>query len=192
MLLARPFERGPAAKSTGADLHGDECDEYVECFRHLEAQSTFTNHLHPDTGVFVPSVKEKLCYNASFFFFDTAQFHCGNRKGERRPTSSQMKNIITVGVERSIAPTMVPAKFHWQEMCGIYHISFQIFMHVTCTPAEQIRWHKQPCSSGLLSTSHGPFSLPRRPYEQRQVPTVCCAHDGGSCLLTLFSMTIHK
>ena len=51
--------------------------------------------------------------------------------------SSQMKKIITVGVERSIAPTMVPAKFHWQETCGIYDISFQIFMYVTCTPAKQ-------------------------------------------------------
>ena len=135
MLLARPFERGPAAKSTGADLHGDECDEYVECFRHLEAQSTFTSHLHPDTGVFVPSVKEKLCYNASCFFRHSS---ISLRKRERRrPTSSQMKNIITVGVERSIAPTMVPAKFHWQEMCGIYHISFQIFMYVACTLAKQ-------------------------------------------------------
>ena len=48
-----------------------------------------------------------------------------------------MKNIITVGVERSIAPTMVPAKFQWQEMCGIYHISIQILMDVTCKLAKQ-------------------------------------------------------
>ena len=32
--------------------------------------------------------------------------------------------------------------------------------------------------------THGNFSLPRRPYDQRQVPTECCAHDGGTCLLT--------
>ena len=32
--------------------------------------------------------------------------------------------------------------------------------------------------------THGIFSLPRRPYDQRQVPTECCAHDGGTCLLT--------
>ena len=40
MLLAF-FERGPVAKSTRAELQGDECDEYIErCFRHLEAHST--------------------------------------------------------------------------------------------------------------------------------------------------------
>ena len=40
MLVARPFEQGPAAKSTRAELYGDECDEYIEkCFRHLEAHS---------------------------------------------------------------------------------------------------------------------------------------------------------
>ena len=35
MLVTKPFERGPAANSTRADLYGDECDEYVKCFRHL-------------------------------------------------------------------------------------------------------------------------------------------------------------
>ena len=35
---AGPFEQGPAAKSTRAELYGDECDEGVEnCFRHLGA-----------------------------------------------------------------------------------------------------------------------------------------------------------
>ena len=30
MLVAGPFERGPAAKSTRAELYGYECDEYIE------------------------------------------------------------------------------------------------------------------------------------------------------------------
>ena len=48
-----------------------------------------------------------------------------------------MKNTITVDVGRSVATTVVPTKFHWQEICGIHDISFQIFMYVTCTPAKQ-------------------------------------------------------
>ena len=77
--------------------------------------------LHPDTGVSIPIVKEKLCCNASCFLRHRALFHCGNRKG----------------VERSIAPNVVPAKFHWQAICRIYAISFLIFMYVTCIPAIQ-------------------------------------------------------
>ena len=144
MLVAKPFERGPTAKSTRADLYGDECDEYVECFRHLEAQSTFTSQLYSLQSCIsafasrhwrvCSTCQIEIVLQCFLFFFSTISL----RKPERRrPTSSQMKNIITVGVERSIAPTMVPAKFHWQEMCGINHISFQIFMYVTCIPAKQ-------------------------------------------------------
>ena len=40
MLVAGPFERGPAAKSTRAELYVDESDEKIEkCLRHLEAHS---------------------------------------------------------------------------------------------------------------------------------------------------------
>ena len=67
MLVAGPFERGPAAKSTRAELYGYECDEYFEkCFRYLEAHSQigpivllvrlYFQPLHPDTAV---PVKEK-------------------------------------------------------------------------------------------------------------------------------------
>ena len=38
---------------------------------------------------------------------------------------------------------------------------------------------------------HDDLSSPR-PYEQRQVPTDCSAHDGGTYLLTLFTLTIHQ
>ena len=47
MLVAGLFERGPAAKSTRAELHGDECDEYFEkCLRHLEAHSRDVDDVH--------------------------------------------------------------------------------------------------------------------------------------------------
>ena len=72
-----------------------------------------------------------------FLCFTTQSSNSLRKWKRRRPTSSQMKSIITVGVERSIAPTVVPAKFYWQETCGIYYISFQIFMYVTCTLAKQ-------------------------------------------------------
>ena len=146
MLVATPFERGPAALSTRADLYGDECDEYVECFRHLEAQSTFTGQLHylQNCTSAVASRHWRVYSNCQreivlqCFLFSSTQSSISLRKPKRRrPTSSHLKNIITVGVERSIAPTTVPAKFHWQTICRIYAISFMIFMHVTCTPAKQ-------------------------------------------------------
>ena len=87
-------------------------------------------------GVVFPIVEEKLYYNASCF--SSTQSSISLRKPlRRRPTSPHLKNIITVGVQRSIAPTFVPAKFHWQAICRTYAISFQIFMYVTCTPAKQ-------------------------------------------------------
>ena len=147
MLVARPFERGLAAKNTRADLYGDECDEYVgKCFRHLEAPSTFTSqlcHLQKCISAFA-SRHWRVCSNCQretvlqcFLFFATRSSNSLRKPKRRRPTSSPMKNIITVSVERSISPTMVPATFHWQETCGIYDISFQIFMYVTCTLAKQ-------------------------------------------------------
>ena len=47
MLVAGFFERGPAGKSTRAELYGDECDEYIEkCFRDLEAHSRDVVDVH--------------------------------------------------------------------------------------------------------------------------------------------------
>ena len=80
MLVAKPFEKGPATKSTRADLYGDECDEYVECFRHLEAQSTFTTQLsdlQKCISAFAPrhwldcSNCQKEIVLQCFFFYDT-------------------------------------------------------------------------------------------------------------------------
>ena len=70
-------------------------------------------------------VSKSNCATMLLVFFDTEL------------TSSHLKQIITVGVERSIAPTFVPAKFHWQAISRIYAFSFLIFMYVTCTPAKQ-------------------------------------------------------
>ena len=113
MLVATPFEKGPAALSTRADLYGDECDEYVECFRHLEAQSTFTGQLH-------------YLQNCTSAVAST----------NWRVYSSCQREIV-LQCFCSIAPTIVPAKFHWQAICRIYAISFMIFMYVTCTLAKQ-------------------------------------------------------
>ena len=128
MLVATPFERGPAALNTRANLNGDECDEYVECFRHLEAQST---------GWRVYSNCQREIVLQCFLFSSTQSSISLRKPLRRRPTSSHLKNIITVGVQRSIAPTFVPAKFHWQAICRTYAISILIFMYVTCTPAKQ-------------------------------------------------------
>ena len=58
---------------------------------------------------------KKNCATMLLVFFRHSSISLRKRE-RRRPTSFQMKHIITVGVERSIAPTMVPAKFYWQEI----------------------------------------------------------------------------
>ena len=96
MLVAKPFERDPAAKSTRADSYGDECDEHVECFRHLEAQSTSTSQLYYLQKC-IPAFASghwRVCSNCQreiglqcflFFFFST-QSSIQLRKPRRRKT----------------------------------------------------------------------------------------------------------
>ena len=83
MLVARPFERGPAAKSSRAEMYGDECDQYVE---KMLPSSGSTEHVYESivllakmfSSLFIQTLaclfqlskREKLCYNA-FVFYDT-------------------------------------------------------------------------------------------------------------------------
>ena len=63
MLVAGPFERGPAAKSTRAkstraEVYGYECDEYFETwFRYLEAHSQIGSIVLPARLYFSPCIQ---------------------------------------------------------------------------------------------------------------------------------------